>query len=105
MTLLYFQTSADNAIAVPANQLKYIDVGATDVTLVFQNPTSSANGPTVSVVLTVAAGDEETVCKAVASAIAGGQGVVTIADDENSVYVTDKITSCGAITIDVDLGS
>ena len=105
MTLLYFQTSADNAIAVPANQLNYIDVGATDVTLVFQHPTSSANGPTVSVVLTVAAGYEVAVCKAVASAIAGGQGVVTIADDENSVYVTDKITACGAITIDVALGS
>ena len=105
MTLLYFQTSADNAIAVPANQLNYIDVGATDVTLVFQNPTSTNAGPTVSVALNTAAGDEETVCKAVASAIAGGQGVVTIADDENSVYVTDKITSCGNITIDVDLGS
>ena len=103
MTLLYFQTGADNAIAVPANQLNYIDVGATDVTLVFQNPTSNQYGPTVSVALNTAAGDEETVCKAVASAIAGGQGVVTIADDENSVYVTDKITSCGNITIDVAL--
>lgn len=105
MTFLYFQTAADDAIAVPASQLNYIDIAATAVTLVFQNPTSSANGPTVSVALTTAAGDEEAVCKAVASAIAKGQGVITVADDANSVYLNDKITACGTITIDIALGT
>ena len=103
MTLLYFQTQADTALAVPASQLNYINTAATAVTLVFQNPTALATGPTVSVVLTTAAGDEEAVCKAVASAIAGGQGVITIADDQNSVYLNDKITACGTITVDIDL--
>ena len=105
MTFLYFQTAADDAICVPREQLKYMDVAGTTITMVFQNVTASANGPTVSVALTTAAGDGEKACKAIASAMADAKGVLTIADDENSVYVTSLVTACGAITIDMVLGS
>ena len=98
--MMYFQTSADDASAFPVKDLIAIDAASTAVTCYF-----GAQDDIVSnVSLTVTAGQEENVVKAIIAEINKGphsDGLHVIADDANSVYLHTGITACAAITLDV----
>ena len=104
--MLYFQTGADDATAFPADNLYAIDAGATFVKLYF---TGTGESELISSVgLTVTAGEEENVLKAVVQKINEGphsDGLIVIADDANSKYVHSGIEGCGTITMDIDTDS
>ena len=54
------------------------------------------------VVLNFTAAKQKQVIRDITQAINGlkfGDGFITVADDENSVYLSSNITSCGAITV------
>jgi len=100
MQMMYFQTGADDASAFPVKDLIAIDAAGTAVTCYF----GSQDDIVSNVALTVTAGEEENVVKAIIAEINKGphaDGLHVIADDANSVYVHVGITACGAITLDV----
>ena len=101
--MLYFQTGADDATAFPADNLYAIDAGATFVKLYF---TGTGESELISSIgLTVTAGQEENVVKAIVQKINEGphsDGFLVIADDANSKYAHSGITACGTITHDED---
>ena len=111
--MLYFQTGADDATAFPADNLYSIDAGSTFVKLFFTGATSGTGtagigGLLSSVGLTVTAGQEENVVKAIVQKINEGphsDGFLVIADDANSKYVHSGIEGCGTITMDIDTDS
>ena len=111
MNFFYFQTAADDAAAFPVANLYAIDAAATAVTLYFTGATSGTGsagmgGLLSTVALTVTAGQEEAVVKAVAAAAnSANKGLgapIVIADDANSVYIDGGIELCGTITMDVN---
>ena len=99
--MLYFQTGTDDATAFPADWIYAIDAGSTAVEIYF---TGTGESTLVSSVgLTVTAGEEENVVKAIVQKINEGphsDGLIVIADDANSVYCHSGITACGTITMD-----
>ena len=108
--MLYFQTDSDDAAAFPVDKLYAIDAGATFVKLYFDGATSGTGsaglgGLLSSVGLTVTAGQEENVVKAVVRKINEGphsDGLVVIADEANSEYAHSGIEACGTIDVDID---
>ena len=106
--MLYFQTGADDATAFPADNLYSVDAYSTGVDLYFTGNTSgtgtdSIGGLLSNVALTVTAGQEENVVKAIVHEMNKGphsDGLIVIADDANGVYCHPGITACGTITMD-----
>ena len=106
--MIYFQTASDDATAFPADNLYSIDAYSTGVDLYFTGDTSgtgtdSIGGLLSNVALTVTAGQEENVVKAIVREMNKGphsDGLIVIADDANSVYCHTGITACGTITLD-----
>ena len=99
--MIYFQTAADEAMAIPVANIDAIDINAaTEITI-----TATKNFVQYKAVLNIdTAGQEEAALKAIVLAINGGphsDGLIIIADDENSVYCTPEITSCGALSQDI----
>lgn len=105
MNYLLFVDGADDAAMYPASRIQSITCAADATVLVKFAPGSLGEGQAASVdvvTLTVTADKEASVMKAIAQAanapvIQGG--VVTVADDVNSVYITSDITAC-AIALD-----
>ena len=97
-----FHTAADDSYMNSAMNFKGVDVtGNTEVTIYFDNATSSNPGGAFdSVAINITAGKEIQVMEALAGAMAGSarKPFTVVADDINSVYCSDDITSCGAIT-------
>ena len=106
--MLYFQTAADDATAFPADNIYSIDAYSTGVDIYFTGATSGTGSAGIggllsNVALTVTAGQEENVVKAIVQKINEGphsDGLIVIADDANSVYCHSGITACGTITLD-----
>ena len=96
---LVFHTAADDSYMNSSANFKGADVTSnTEITVYF----ASANGAEAqdSVVLNITAGTEVAVMEALGAALAGAKNPVTVvADDINSKYVHDSITSCGAISV------
>ena len=97
----YFQTAADEALAMPVDDIDGIYINAaTEVTI-----TATRDFVQHKVVLNVdTAGEEEAAVKGIVRALNEGphcDGLIVIADDENSVYCTKEIDSCGALSHDI----
>ena len=100
MNYLLFVDGADDAAMFPASGIQSITCAANATVLVKFAPGSLGTGQAASVdvvTLTVTADTEASVMKAIAQAanapvIQGG--VITVADDVNSVYLVDDITAC-----------
>ena len=96
---LVFHTAADDSYMNSSRNFRGADVtGNTEVTMYFTSATSSQTAFD-SVKLTITAGTEVAVVEALAAACAGAKNPVTVvADDINSLYISEHITACGAIT-------
>ena len=97
-----FHAGTDNSYMNSTANFRGGDVGATFIDLYFQGSTAATD--TISgydkVRLTVTATFEEAAFEAVAGALAGNKNpVMVIADDNNSLYVDDKITAVASITL------
>ena len=95
---LYFNTSADDAVAVPVNRINQISHdGDASVHVEFEDAGSSSALGTVE--MTVTDGYEAIVVKRIATICSEGtQAVTVIADDTNSQYCHPKLTAVGTIT-------
>ena len=97
--MLVFHNDSDSSYANYAGNLSSMSIAATAVTLRFLGQGTSTSG-TDAVVLACAAGNEELVLEAVASAAAEGRSSMTIvADDKNSKYLIPEITGVTSISI------
>ena len=97
--MLVFHNDSDSSYANYAGNLSSISIAATAVTLRFLGQGTSTSG-TDAVVLACAAGNEEAVLEAVASAAAEGRSSMTIiADDKGSKYLIPEITGVTSISI------
>jgi len=99
--MLYFQTGADDVTAFPADWIYAVDAASAAVEIYFTGTGESTLLSSVG--LTVTAGQEENVVKAIVHEINKGphsDGLIVIADDANSVYCHPGITACGTITMD-----
>jgi hypothetical protein len=96
-----FHTATDDSYMNSSRNFRGADVtGNTEITVYFASATSDHSGSYDSVALNITAGKEVQVMEALAGAMAGSRKHVTVvADDINSVYCHDNITSCGAITV------
>ena len=95
---LVFHTAADDSYMNSSANFRGADVtGNTTLEITFAAANDNAFVDTV--VLNFTAGKEVQVMEALGAALAGAKNPVTVvADDINSKYVDDNITSCGAIT-------
>ena len=96
---LYFQTGADDAIAIPVAAIDGIDIGSTTMTI-----TATHNFSQYSAILTVTAAQEELALKALIGLINQGphfDGLIVVADDANSVYFHPGVTACAALAADI----
>ena len=96
---LVFHTAADDSYMNSTANFKGCDItGNTEVTMYFDNA-SSHHGAFDSVAMTFTAGKEVEVIETLAAACSGAKNPVTVvADDISSVYISEHITACGAIT-------
>ena len=96
-----FHTAADDSYMNSSANFRGADVtGNTEVTVYFTSATSNDIGAFDSIALNITAGKEIQVMEALGAALAGAKNPVTvIADDINSKYIHDNITSCGAISV------
>jgi len=96
-----FHTAVDDSYMNSSANFRGADVtGNTEITMYFASATSSQSGSFDSVALNITAGTEIAVIETLAAAMAGAKNpVMVIADDINSTYVADGITSCGTITV------
>jgi len=105
MNYLLFVDAADDAAMYPAARLQSITCASDATILVKFAPGSLGEGQAASVdviTLTVTADTEAAVMKSIAQAAnapINQGGVVTVADDVNSVYINSNITAC-AIALD-----
>jgi|TARA_R100000458_G_scaffold48837_1_gene48127 hypothetical protein len=95
---LVFHTAADDSYMNSSANFRGADVtGNTTLEITFAAANDNAFVDTV--VLNFTAGKEVQVMEALGAALAGAKNPVTVvADDINSKYIDDNITSCGAIT-------
>ena len=101
---LYFAVAADNATAYPVSALRGIDTAAGAIHLYFspQRITDvAATDANDRVELTCGADEKAAVKAVIDAAMATGsmkEPMVTIADEENSIYIGGGITACAGIT-------
>ena len=94
--MLFFHKDADETIALPPNQIKYMHLeGATALAIYFIGD----NGVEGSLNLTITSGTARKVMEVISSAAARDFGLITVADDTNSVYLHPGITAVAAVTI------
>ena len=97
-----FHAGTDNSYMNSTANFRGADVGTAVIDLYFQGSTAATDTITGydKVRLTVTATHEEAALEGVAAALAGAKNPVTvIADDNNSIYVHDRITAVSAITL------
>jgi len=96
---LYFQTGTDDAVAIPVSELDGIDIAATAMTI-----TATHNFVQYKAVLTITAAQEELALKELIRVMNQGphhDGLIVVADDENSVYFHPGVTACAALSVDI----
>ena len=101
-TYLVFHTAVDDSYMNSAANFRGAEVsGNTTIDMYFASLTTSFDvGGYDRVRLNITAGTEIAVIEGLAAACAGAKNPVTkVADDINSIYCVDGITSCGAITL------
>jgi len=98
--LVFHNDSNDSYMNSSAN-FRGADVGTTFIDLYFASATiGSSNSGYDKVRLTVTATKEELALEDVAAALAGAKNPVTVvADDVNSLYVSDHVTAVASITL------
>ena len=98
--LVFHNDSNDSYMNSSAN-CRGADVGTTFIDLYFASATiGSSNSGYDKVRLTVTATKEELALEDVAAALAGAKNPVTVvADDVNSLYVSDHVTAVASITL------
>ena len=97
-----FHAGTDNSYMNSTANFRGADVGATFIDLFFASATFSslATSGYDKVRLTATATYEESALEGVAAALAGAKNPVTdIADDNNSLYIHDRITGITSITL------
>ena len=112
MKMLYFQTGdglndgADEGYAAPVKNFRGFRFIADTDAVEMQFDSILGTGADIAavdkVVLNITAAKQKQVITGITQLINGGphsDGMITIADDENSVYAHADITSCGAITV------
>ena len=112
MKMLYFQTGdgvndgADEGYAAPAKNFRGFRFIADTDAIEMQFDSMLGTGADIAavdkVVLNITAAKQKQVIAGITQLINSGphsDGMLTIADDENSVYAHADITSCGAITV------
>jgi len=112
MKMLYFQTGdgvndgADEGYAAPVKNFRGFRFIADTDAIEMQFDSMLGTGADIAavdkVVLNITAAKQKQVIAGITQLINGGphsDGMLTIADDENSVYAHADITSCGAITV------
>ena len=100
--MLVFIDDADDAACYPISSFVGMTV-ASNATILMRflpsfNPVGAADGDVDLVTLTCTADKEKDVFLAISKQLAGGNGVVLVADDVASVYCHKDITAC-AITL------
>ena len=112
LVMLYFQTGdgvndgADEGYAAPLKNFRGFRFIADTDAIEMQFDSMLGTGADIAavdkVVLNITAAKQHLVIADITAAINGmkhGDGFVTIADDATSTYVSNDITSCGAITV------
>ena len=94
--VLYFAKDADEAIAVPAKNVRFIHPESATVVTVYYAGDDNAAG---SVNLTVTSGEAYNVIRAIALALVGGKGLVTVADGVYSSFMHSVIEAVASVTI------
>jgi len=105
--MLVFHNASDTSYANFAGNLTSMSSTTTAVTLRFLGQGAAATATsTDAVVLTVTAGKEESVMEALAALLADGrQGMVVVADDQNSKYFVPHVTAVSSISVDTGAGN
>ena len=105
--MLVFHNASDTSYANFASNLTSMSSTTTAVTLRFLGQGAAATATsTDAVVLTVTAGKEESVMEALAALLADGrQGMVVVADDQNSKYFVPHVTAVSSISVDSGAGT
>tara|TARA_R110000823_G_C15558319_1_gene460189 strand:+ start:105 stop:479 length:375 start_codon:yes stop_codon:yes gene_type:complete len=112
LVMLYFQTGdgvndgANEGYAAPLSSFRgfsfIADTDAVEMEFDSMLGTGADIAAVDKVVLNITAAKQKQVIRDITQAINGmkfGDGFITVADDENSVYLSSNITSCGAITV------
>ena len=94
--VLYFAKDADEAIAVPAKNVRFIHPESATVVTVYYAGDDNAAG---SVNLTVTSGEAYNVIRAIELALVGCKGLVTVADGVNSSFMHSGIEAVASVTI------
>jgi len=95
-SMLFFQRDADETIAINPRHIRFISLtSATNVEVSFAGDDNGIG----TVDLTVATGTGKKVCTAIAAALARGRGLITVADNTNSIFLTSDITTIAAVNI------
>tara|TARA_R100001594_G_scaffold62845_1_gene97227 strand:- start:52 stop:825 length:774 start_codon:yes stop_codon:yes gene_type:complete len=100
--MVVFHTLADDSYMNSVANFKGADVTSnTEITMYFGSASAQAGFGYDSVLLNITAGTEVAVMETIGAAMASPRrsGITVIADDINSKYVHDSITSCGNINI------
>tara|TARA_R110002153_G_scaffold1728_1_gene8803 strand:- start:1697 stop:1996 length:300 start_codon:yes stop_codon:yes gene_type:complete len=95
-SVLYIAKDADEAVAIPTDNVRFIHPESATVVAVYF---SGDDGGLGSLNLTVTDGQAYNVVRAIAKALVGGKGVVTIADDIAGAYCHSGIEAVAAVTI------
>jgi hypothetical protein len=105
--MLVFHNASNTSYANFASNLTSMSSTTTAVTLRFLGQGAAATATsTDAVVLTVTAGKEELVMEALAALLADGrQGMVVVADDQNSKYFVPHVTAVSSISVDTGAGN
>jgi len=94
---LYVADSAADQLALDTDSI--VSIRTTDATTVNINYKSPANASKL-VVLGVTSGKADEVVKEIARLVLQGVGVITLADDVNSVYAVDGVEEVDSIAHD-----
>ena len=98
---LVFHNDSDDSYMNSTANFRGADAGATFIDLYFASATYGSAGTGYDKVrLTVTAGQEEQALEDVGAAMAGAKNpVMVVADDVNSLYVSDHVTAVASITL------
>ena len=100
-------TSTEEVACFPADKLSHFEMrNATDMRIFFTSQVEMDNDSGIDlpvVALDITSGKHKEVMEAITGAIASASAInapmITVADEENSKYVSDHITACASITV------
>jgi len=105
-TMLFFRNGAEDAVVFPLSKLAFIDAHDGDKVILYFGETPGVSTQNLhNVAVGCANGNEAKLAKELGelfSATPHKEGMLIVADDEDSVYIGTLATSCGDITLDVN---